>query len=306
MSGQVERILWGAAIPDICDAMDPLTFANTWPDWDPQFQPGADWCSGPESDHPQYWTSGPASGRGRIFVCGDCSSSFDMAENLNAMGLLENWDSVLAVSQQKGSGQMGRSWHSPAGNIHATLKAPALPKDSSAPISLLAGLALAKSLESHGFSVKLKWPNDLVVDKRKVGGILVRKRNGFALIGVGLNLEWKPSDEILRIDGAHAAGRLCDYGLDLGPFTLWGALTEAIRDMRIEGISADEIPMRIREIEQRLLWMNEKVLVRAVDWSNPGYEAIVLGLGDDGALKILREDKTELVYSASLLPPADK
>ena len=100
---------------------------------------------------------------------------------------------VLARRQRFGRGQRGRSWLSPAGGawISAALPWPADPTAAAAP-GLAVAVGLALELEDLGLPVQLKWPNDLLLDGRKIAGLLprLRLRGGvvrWAQVGVGLN-----------------------------------------------------------------------------------------------------------------------
>ncbi len=57
---------------------------------------------------------------------------------------------------------------------------------------------VADELAARGAAVRIKWPNDLLVDGRKVGGILVEERGGVVVAGLGLNLGGAPRDHALR------------------------------------------------------------------------------------------------------------
>jgi BirA family biotin operon repressor/biotin-[acetyl-CoA-carboxylase] ligase len=102
----------------------------------------------------------------------------------------------LAERQSAGRGRRGREWVSPPGaNIYFSLSRRfARPLPSLAGLSLAVGVALAEGLRSLGFGqVRLKWPNDLWIDARKLGGILVQLRPEVgggtgAVIGIGLNV----------------------------------------------------------------------------------------------------------------------
>lgn len=100
---------------------------------------------------------------------------------------------VLARRQRFGRGQRGRSWLSPAGGawISAALPWPADPAAAASP-GLAVAVGLALELEDLGLPVRLKWPNDLLLDGRKIAGLLprLRLRGGvvrWAQVGVGLN-----------------------------------------------------------------------------------------------------------------------
>ncbi len=100
---------------------------------------------------------------------------------------------VVARRQRFGRGQRGRVWISPPGGawISAALPWPADPGAAAAP-GLAVAVGLALELESLGLPVRLKWPNDLLLEGRKLAGLLPRLRlRGrtvrWAQVGVGLN-----------------------------------------------------------------------------------------------------------------------
>lgn len=102
---------------------------------------------------------------------------------------------VLAELQTSGRGRFGRNWISPVGrnlaiSLGATLSR--TPNNVGA-ISLVVGVAVANTIQELGIDVvKLKWPNDILLDGRKVGGILVDLVNATSpfkfIVGVGLNV----------------------------------------------------------------------------------------------------------------------
>ncbi len=92
---------------------------------------------------------------------------------------------VLADHQTRGRGRLSHRWESPPG-------AALLVSFVIAPnplLSLAAGVAAA---EACGRGVRLKWPNDLLLDGRKLGGILVEASPAKAVCGIGINLTWAP------------------------------------------------------------------------------------------------------------------
>lgn len=93
---------------------------------------------------------------------------------------------VVAEHQTAGRGRFDRRWEAPEGSallVSFVLSARPL-------LSLAAGVAAA---EACGPPVRLKWPNDLVLEGRKVGGILVEVSGVKAVCGVGVNLTWAPA-----------------------------------------------------------------------------------------------------------------
>lgn len=101
---------------------------------------------------------------------------------------------VLAIQQQAGRGQWGRQWHSPPGGLYLSLAlAPNLPARHAAQLTMCGAWGIATILREYNLPVSLKWPNDLVLSGRKLGGILTetRVKQGCitkAVVGVGINL----------------------------------------------------------------------------------------------------------------------
>ena len=92
---------------------------------------------------------------------------------------------VVADHQTAGRGRSSHRWEAPPGA--ALLVSFVLPPNRL--LSLAAGVAAA---EACGRGVRLKWPNDLLLEGRKVGGILVEASQARAICGIGINLTWAP------------------------------------------------------------------------------------------------------------------
>ena len=100
---------------------------------------------------------------------------------------------AVADEQTAGRGRLDRRWETRAGaGLHATFVVAPHPLTS-----LAAGVAAAQAC---GPEVRLKWPNDLLLGGRKVGGILVEARPDRHLVGIGVNLAWAPAGAA-RLDG---------------------------------------------------------------------------------------------------------
>jgi BirA family biotin operon repressor/biotin-[acetyl-CoA-carboxylase] ligase len=105
---------------------------------------------------------------------------------------------VVAASQTSGLGRQGRAWLSDEGiGLYVTFAEllRASPHDQGL-IALAVGVGICDALSELDISPGLKWPNDIVVDDRKLGGVLIQsvgERPGVFLIGVGLNLLHDPT-----------------------------------------------------------------------------------------------------------------
>jgi BirA family biotin operon repressor/biotin-[acetyl-CoA-carboxylase] ligase len=92
---------------------------------------------------------------------------------------------VIADRQLAGLGRHGHTWHSEAGHgIYCSIVLPPGPV-----LTLALGVATADAIaQAAGIQCDLRWPNDLMLDNRKVAGILVQLVNGKAIAGIGINV----------------------------------------------------------------------------------------------------------------------
>ena len=111
-------------------------------------------------------------------------------------------DTIVARRQTAGRGRMGRPWASPEGNLYMTLMFPAPALDRIGEIALVAALgageAITRLLPGNA-RVVYKWPNDLMLDGRKLGGILIESEldpsgTRWVSLGIGVNVAHAPED----------------------------------------------------------------------------------------------------------------
>ena len=99
---------------------------------------------------------------------------------------------VVADAQTAGRGRLGRSWWAEPGTalLASWLVRPALEPERRPLLSLVAGVAAANAARAGGgVTVRLKWPNDLLLEGRKLGGILAESdASGAVVVGLGLNV----------------------------------------------------------------------------------------------------------------------
>jgi BirA family biotin operon repressor/biotin-[acetyl-CoA-carboxylase] ligase len=120
-------------------------------------------------------------------------STMDVIHEMAAGGA-ESGTAVLAGEQLGGRGSRGRQWHSPPGGLWLSLLFRPSALGGIEIISLRVGLAVAGAIEPRlAGPVLIKWPNDLMLGDRKVGGILCEARwqgsaLGWIAVGIGLNV----------------------------------------------------------------------------------------------------------------------
>lgn len=177
----------------------------------------------------------------------------------------------VAETQSAGRGRRGRAWVSPLGaNVYfSLLKRFERGMGTLSGLSLAVGVALAQALEDCGAAgIGLKWPNDVVVEGRKLAGILVEAGGGFlgpcfAVIGIGINLRLsddadtgQPATDLARICGgatpprnrvvAHLLARLVDAldrfaGDGFAAFAETYAVRDALAGKRVRVQAADGV-----------------------------------------------------------------
>jgi BirA family biotin operon repressor/biotin-[acetyl-CoA-carboxylase] ligase len=175
-----------------------------------------------------------------VHALDSCESTNDCAAALARHGAAEG-TVVTARSQTRGRGTKGRAWHSPpgAGLYMSIVLRP--PGTDFSLLPLAVGLGVREGiLEATGLAVGLKWPNDLVWNGRKLGGILCEAGGSegggrFAVAGIGLNLTQQEGDfpgdirataSSLRMAGAR------DESLERLAAAVWAGLDLRYADFR--------------------------------------------------------------------------
>lgn len=123
------------------------------------------------------------------------SSTMDVAVKLGIEGTLEG-TVVLAETQTKGRGRLGRAWISPKykGIYLSLVLKPRITPNACSVLTLLAAVSVCEAIKlKTSLDVQIKWPNDLFIDSKKLGGILTELKGemdmaSFIIIGIGLNV----------------------------------------------------------------------------------------------------------------------
>ncbi len=201
----------------------------------------------------------------------------------------------MADAQTSGRGRLGRTWYSPSGeNLYASfLVRPAFDTKRAPLVTLASGLAVADALAPllPAARVTLKWPNDVLVDDRKIAGILTEAHLGdsafpWIVIGIGINVRTRSFPEAigqpvtsLAIAGASQLDRSVLF------VELASALSHRLRALEIGTASL------IEAFTER-----DGLAGRAI--SVDGTPATALGIAQDGGLRIRGPDGTESVLLA--------
>lgn len=235
----------------------------------------------------------------RIWLCGPCSSALDAAHALARRGQLDAWDSVLASRQWSGRGQLRRNWVSEPGNLFAAWRLPLPPEPWRNMLPVLVGWVLCRGLAELGAPVLLKWPNDILLHGRKVGGILVEERGDVLLAGIGLNLASCPDDAAMRRDRACEAAALWGLEPGLSIFGRWLRLVNFGR-LRYSSELSDSTPLEFSQsVETVLAYLGTVVHVADNRSSVCG---VFTGISPDGGIVLDEGGRRRILYSGSLRP----
>ncbi len=195
---------------------------------------------------------------------------------LHNRGLAGHWHLAIADEQTAGRGRTGARWHAQPGDAVLMTLAAQLPLslEKWPRTSLVAGLAAAEAL---GETVRLKWPNDLFVERdgwRKLGGILCERletpTGPWWLCGIGVNVQRVP------VEMAEQAAAL-ESGEDL--LDVAARLANAIR-RRVEAFAAQQGQLPLVDLHARLAFRG------AVVEMQDGLRGELEGLADDGGLRV--------------------
>ena len=214
-----------------------------------------------------------------VRVVARCGSTNDLLlENIPQRPTL-----LAAEEQTAGRGRRGRRWHSAPGagvtfSLGRRIDRPARELPA---LSLVAGVAATRALRALGaHQAALKWPNDLVVDGAKLGGILVESRNtNYVVIGIGLNCRRTPGLEAkVRRKLAFLSELVC-VSRNLLIQQIGLALIEALDTFEKRGLDA----LRA-EWEAMDAHAGQRLRVRLADGRT--LSGLAAGLGADGALQL--------------------
>ncbi|MFL5845619.1 MAG: biotin--[acetyl-CoA-carboxylase] ligase [Solirubrobacteraceae bacterium] len=183
---------------------------------------------------------------------------------------------ITASEQTAGHGRQGRSWAAPAGD---GLLMSLVLHDWPELLPLAAAVAVAETADPEA---RIKWPNDVLVDGRKVAGILIEARphEGWAVLGIGVNVAVRAFPPELR----DIAGSLGGTPADVEPFLarLLHALAARLADPPAAVIAA---------------WRERDALTgRAITWNDGA--GVAAGVDEEGRLLVRHEDGTMTALNA--------
>ncbi len=214
-------------------------------------------------------------------------------------------DVVWAHEQLAGRGRGNHQWHAQAGSsLTCTFIAPSI-SHGQPPLSLVVGALLAQAfsqLDTNTESIKIKWPNDLYYQGKKLGGILIENTQNYSLIGIGINIKYTESLEHLE---ATALDKVYTSPL-INISSILEEVTQALSPIltNFDNLSTIWKPCHTY-IESNQLYLNQLVMLNS---GNEQIQGVIKGINEQGALLVAtknteQEKGLRTIIQASMIRP---
>lgn len=226
-------------------------------------------------------------------------STNDLAARMRREGKLFAPAVVLTSSQTRGRGRGPNRWCSDPGTLTVTF---ALPVDEAHPphhLPLLAGLAVrdaCQSLLGPTPAVELKWPNDLLIEGKKLAGLLCERVENVDLVGIGINVSTRltrfPKDVQSRATTLELAAK------STRSLTPTDALLAVAHYLKLATTDREPFQAVLRRYDTHHHLVGKRVTIRTSP--DETYRGICKGLDAQGRLLLKGTDKTERFISGSV------
>ena len=204
----------------------------------------------------------------------------------------------LTESQTKGRGRNSKEWQSPKyENIYMSISFSTnqdLKFFSS--FSLVTALSVQKALTKHKFDTKIKWPNDIYINSKKVGGILIetlsKDKNNIVVVGIGLNVFMKSN---LKIDREWTSLILENESISIDRNKI---ISDIVNELLVDKKTFEERGFGVfrNKFNELNILKNKKVSL-----SNSQYDDVVaLDVNEDGSLNLKTKGEISKIFSGEV------
>lgn len=213
--------------------------------------------------------------------------------NLNVEKVQENGTIVSTKNQTTGKGQTGNIWHSEKDKnlTFSVITYPNTKPTHAFYLNIIASLSVQKALSDLSISAKIKWPNDILVNSKKIGGILIEnqinsKSINQSIIGIGLNVNQITFDNNINATSILNEGKSIEVDDVLNQ--IYGYL-----DFYYNLLLESNFTLLKKLYYQHLYWKNE---IGTFSDENSTFKALVMGISEIGLLELRLLDNTTRHY----------
>lgn len=202
-------------------------------------------------------------------------STQDYAHDLIAEGKATDKTVVVAQAQSAGRGRYKRTWVSHHGNLYASFIYKVYERDPK--LSYAVAVAIAETLITFGLKPQIKWPNDVLIDGKKISGVLIEYARNFVIVGIGINIKTCPTVK------EYKTTKVNDYT---------NASVEEILSVLMKKLD------KWRGVDfafVRERWMELAICINKMI-KYQGKQAELIGLNEDGALVLRFDSRYVLTY----------
>ena len=200
---------------------------------------------------------------------------------------------VVAERQVSGRGRRGRPWHSPKGSgiWMSILLRPQIHPMSASMLTLVAAMAVYDAISSRVEGCAIKWPNDIVINGRKVCGILTEMSSEldnihYVVIGIGINVN---ADDFPEDIAAVAASMHVITGEYYKRAEIIADVWKSFEKYYDQFLQTENLSLMVESYNQRLVNMGRKVYIEE---RGSQYEGTACGIDSEGALLVEKTDGT--------------
>ena len=229
-----------------------------------------------------------------ILFSREIGSTNDWAKELAMYGACEG-TVVIAETQTAGRGRLGREWISPMGGLwFSMILRPEFRPAEAAKLTFVAGLVVAEVLrETFGLKTETKWPNDVLVNGRKICGILTEMNTtgeivNSVVVGIGVNANFDVEEVFPESLRKAATSLENELGRKAGLEELFKALLERLESFYEQFVREGFIPV-LEEWKKHAGFLGRQVEVTSL---TEKFSGLALDVDHDGALILRLEDGT--------------
>jgi BirA family transcriptional regulator, biotin operon repressor / biotin---[acetyl-CoA-carboxylase] ligase len=212
---------------------------------------------------------------------------------------------IFADQQTEGRGRNGHNWHSEPGTaiLASIVLRPKILPAQSLWLSLMAGVAVHEAiLRVCGIACDLRWPNDLLIERKKVCGILTEisadaEQLRFAVIGIGVNVKQTSFPPEI---GVSATSLQIETGKEWSRTELLVAVLKSLEDQYRNALAADGEQTLLRRVESVSSYVHGK---RVHVEEGEGYDGVTDGLDPRGFLRVRTANSMRTVLSGGVREP---